>query len=177
MNAQSYGVLAEFDSPEALMDAVRKARDGGYTRVEAYSPFPIHGLDDALGFADGRISWIVFFGGLVGAILGFGLQYYIAVIAYPQNIGGRPDLSWPSWIPVTFECTVLLASFSAIIGMLVLNGLPRPYHPLFSVERFDHASQDSFFMCIESTDPKYEADQTEEFVRGLRPSFITKVEE
>lgn len=152
-----HGVVAEFETPEALMDAVRQVRNSGYTRLEAYTPFPVHGLTKAIGFEESKIKWMIFFGGVAGAFAGFGLQVWVSMIAYPHNSGGKPLYSWPAFIPVTFECMVLCASFAAVLGMLGMNGLPQPYHPIFEAKRFNLASQDRFFLCIESSDPEFES--------------------
>src|SRR5580658_5547361 len=153
-----YGVVAEFDAAETLVAAARKTVDGGYRNLEAYSPFPIEGLDEALGFHRSRVPLITLIGGIVGGIGGFFMQWFAAVIHYPTNIGGRPLNSWPAFIPVTFELTILCAAIATVLGMLGLNGLPMPYHPLFNVPSFERASRDRFFLCIESTDPKFERD-------------------
>ena len=164
-----YGLLAEFDTPEALATAAASARDAGYRQMEAYSPFPVHGLTEALGFRPSRLAALVLAGGVAGALGGFALQYWVSVIAYPHNVGGRPLNSWPAFIPVTFEMTILIASLTAVLGMLALNGLPRPHHPLFGMDRFAHASRDRFFLCIEAADPRFDLIQTRAFLQGLHP--------
>src|SRR5262244_3419020 len=148
-----YGVLGEFDNEHDLMAAAEKTRDAGYRRIDAYAPFPVEGLSEALGLRRNKVPLITLIGGLCGGLGGFGFEYWCNVISYPQNIGGRPLNSWPAFIPVTFELTVLGASLVAVFGMLALNGLPQPNHPLFNVERFaKHATTDRFFLCIESRD-------------------------
>lgn len=171
-----YGLLAEFDSPAQIVAAARKTREAGYKKVEAYTPFPIEELAHELGHHHSWVPYICLAGGIAGAVLGFGLCYWTSVIAYPMNIGGRPFNSWPSFIPVTYECTILLASFSAVIGMLVLNGLPEPHHPLFNSERFALASRDRYFLCVEAKDPKFDAAATRTFLQGLRASEVSDVE-
>ncbi|NIP18513.1 MAG: DUF3341 domain-containing protein, partial [Xanthomonadales bacterium] len=145
--------MAEFHEPDSLLAGVERAREAGYRKMDAYSPFPIEGLAEALGFRRTRIPLVVFLGGLVGCLGGFFLQYWVSAVDYPLNVGGRPLFSWPAFIPVTFELTILVAAFAAVLGMLGLNGLPMPYHPLFHVERFALASRDRFFLCIEADDP------------------------
>ena len=172
-----YGLLAEFESSAALLEAADRVRLAGYTRTDAFSPFPIHGLADAIGFKETRVAPIILGGGLCGLLGGFGLQYYSQVIAYPMNIGGRPTYSWVSWIPPTFETTILLAAFAAVIGMLALNGLPRPYHPVFNAPRFALASQDRFFLVIEATDPEFDTAKTRAFLAGLNPHEVVAVDE
>lgn len=150
-----YGILGRFDDPRELVRAAKEVRAAGYQRMDAYSPYPVHGLARGIGFRSTRLPWIVLLGGLIGAAGGFGMQYWITVIDYPLNIGGRPLNSWPAFMPVTFEVTILLAALSAVLGMLALNGLPRPNHPLFAIPQFDTVARDGFFLCIESRDPKF----------------------
>jgi len=156
--------MAEFDSPEALLEAGRRAFAEGFRRMDAYSPFPVDGLAEAIGFHRTRVPLIVLIGGLLGCIGGFYLQYWVAVIDYPINIGGRPLNSWPSFIPVTFELTILLAALAAFFGVLALNRLPMPYHPVFNVERFELASRNRFFLCIEAADTNFELERTRRFL-------------
>jgi mono/diheme cytochrome c family protein len=170
-----YGLLAEFEGPEQLLAATRAAHRAGYRRMDAYTPFPVHGLAQALGLRQTRLPWIVLAGGIIGCLGGFGMQYFAYVIHYPLNIGGRPLNSWPSWIIITFEMTILCAAFSAVFGMLALNGLPRPYHPLFYVPSFELASRTHFFLCIEAADAKFDLHDTQVFLRSLRPSDIAIV--
>jgi Protein of unknown function (DUF3341) len=159
-----YGLMAEFDSPETLLEASRRAFAEGFRRMDAYSPFPVDGLAEAIGFPRTRVPLIVLIGGIVGCIGGFWLQYWVSVIDYPINIGGRPLNSWPSFIPVTFELTILLAALAAFFSVLGLNRLPMPYHPVFNVKRFELASRNRFFLCIEAADKKFELERTRRFL-------------
>jgi hypothetical protein len=156
--------MAEFDSPEALLEASHRAFAEGFRRMDAYSPFPVDGLAEAIGFPRTRVPLIVLIGGIVGCVGGFWLQYWVSVIDYPINIGGRPLNSWPSFIPVTFELTILLAALAAFFSVLALNRLPMPYHPVFNVERFELASRNRFFLCIEAADNKFELERTRRFL-------------
>ena len=171
-----YGVMAEFDNPEMLRDGAERAHAAGYRRMDAYSPFPVEGLAEVIGFKRTHLPLIVLIGGILGGIGGFYLQYWSSVIDYPLIVGGKPYNSWPAFIPVTFETTILGAALAAVLGMLGLNGLPMPYHPVFNVERFALASRDRFFLCIEAADPKFDLDNTVEFLRSLTPSSIHEVE-
>ena len=150
-----YGVMAEFDNPSDLVAAARKVYSLGYRRINGYSPYPIEELSEAIGFTHTSLPLIVFIGGLLGGIGGFLMQYWIEVIDYPINVGGKPFNSWPAFIPIMFECTVLAAAFSAVLGMLVLNKLPQPYHPVFNVPNFAMATRDRFFLAVEANDPKF----------------------
>ena len=170
-----YGVMAEFDDPSSLVAATNRAREEGYRRMDAYSPYPIEELHDALGEHHSRLPLVVLIGGLIGCIGGYALQYWISAIAYPINVGGKPLHSWPAFIPVTFECTILAAALSAVLGMLALNGLPMPYHPVFSVPRFALASRNRFFLCIESKDPKFDLEKTRHFLETLDPREVSAV--
>ena len=172
-----YGLMAEFPDATSLVEAARRVRAEGYQKTDAYSPFPIHELFDALGARDNRVQLFVLLGGIAGGIAGFGLCYWVSAIAYPLNIGGRPYLSWPMFVPVTFELTILLAAFAAVFGMFALNGLPMPYHPVFNVARFAaHASQDGFFLAIESADPKFNRDRTRAFLQSLGAREVNDVQ-
>jgi len=169
--------MAEFDDANALVAATRRAHDEGYRRMDAYSPFPIEELHEALGSHHSRLPLIVLIGGLCGCVGGYALQYWAAAIAYPLNVGGRPFNSWPAFIPVTFECTILVAALSAVLGMLALNGLPMPHHPVFNVPRFALASRNRFFLCIEVKDRKFELESTRRFLETLEPREVSTVAE
>lgn len=172
-----YGVMAEFADPTSLVEAARRARAEGYRKVDAYSPFPIHELFEALDLNDRRLPFLVLMGGIAGCLAGFGLCYWVSVVAYPLNVGGRPFNSWPSFIPVTFEVTILLASLTTVLSLLVLNGLPMPYHPVFNVQRFrERASQDGLFLAIEADDPKFDRDGTRAFLQGLGATEVNEIE-
>ena len=170
-----YGMLAQFGTAGALLHAVEKARAAGYKKMEAYSPYPIHGLSEALGFHKTKLPWIILGGGFVGALTGLVMQWSSAAYFYPINVGGKPYFSWPAFVPITFECMILLAAFSAVLGMLGLNGLPQPYHPLFNSEAFAHASRDKFFLCVESQDPLFNVETTRTFLESLSPEEIDEV--
>jgi hypothetical protein len=167
--------MAEFDDPNALVAAAHRARLDGYRRMDAYSPFPIEELHEALGLAHTRLPLIVLLGGLIGCVGGYALQYWASAVAYPMNIGGRPLHSWPSFIPITFECTILVAALSAVFGMLGLNGLPMPYHPVFNVSRFALASRNRFFLCIEARDARFDLEKTRAFLETLNPREVSTV--
>lgn len=171
-----FGLLAEFDSAQALLDAAQQVGRAGYTKADAFSPFPIHGLAEALGFRERKVAPIVLAGGIAGALAGYGLEYWTQVIDFPMNIGGRPYHSWVSFIPPAFETTILFASISAVVGMIVLNGLPQPYHPVFNAPEFARASQDKFFLAIEASDPKFDMTATRQFLSGLHPREVVHVE-
>jgi len=170
-----YGLLAEFSQPEDLLAAATAARAAGYRRMDAYTPFPVHGLSEAIGFHHTRLPVIVLIGGIVGAFLGFGMQHWYETTHYMMNVGGRPHNSWPSFIVITFETTILCAALSAVLGMLALNGLPQPYHPLFNVPSFELASRSHFFLCIEARDPKFDFGATRAFLEGLGPMAVAAV--
>ena len=172
-----YGLVAEFEDSDVLLVAAQKTADEGYTHTDAHVPFPIHGLSEALGMKRTILPWIVFTCGLLGCIGGFYLQYWVSAVEYPLNVGGRPYLSWPSFIPVTFECTILLAGLSCLIGMLALNGLPRPYHPIFNAPNIEKASENTFFLCIEADDPKFELEAARSFMNGLGADAVSEVYE
>jgi hypothetical protein len=173
-----YGVMAEFEDPTSLVEAARRTYDEGYRQFESYSPYPIHEVFDAMHIRDKRVSRIVLAGGLTGLFTGLALQVWVSAVAYPLNVGGRPYLSWLMFIPVTFELTILFGAFAAVFGMLGLNGLPMPYHPVFNVERFAaHASQDRFFLAIEASDARFDRTGTRTFLQGLGAKEVNDVEE
>lgn len=173
---QSYGLMAEFADPRDLLDAARRAHAEGYRHMDAYTPIPVEGLAQALGAKRTKLPMLTLIGGLIGGITGFSVQYFASVIHYPLNIGGRPFNSWPSFIPITFELTILTAAFFTVLGMLGLNGLPMPYHPVFNVPQFKLASRDRFFLCIESCDPRYSAVETRAFLSSLPTLGVYEVE-
>jgi hypothetical protein len=171
-----YGVMAEFASPHDLLAAAGAARAAGFRKLDAFTPYPIERLSEALGHRPSRVPMLVLIGGMIGACAGYGLQYWVSAVAYPLNVGGRPYNSWPAFIPITFELTILVAGIFAVFGMLALNGLPTPYHPVFNVPRFALASRDRYFLCIESKDRKFDEASTRVFLEGLRPSGVFDVE-
>lgn len=173
--AASYGLMAEFDSAEELMAAAHKTHEAGYQKIDAYSPFPIEGLAEAIGFHKNRVSLVVLIGGLIGMISAYSLQYWVAVITYPTNVGGRPYQSWPSFIIITFELTILFGGLSAVIGMLGLNGLPMPYHPVFNVPEFSKVTDNKFFLVVFSSDPNYDSGRTRSFLSSLSPRMVVEV--
>ena len=162
-----YGLLAEFDNADKLVAATQRAHDAGYRKIDAYTPYPVEGLAEALGFHRTWVPPLVLLGGIIGAVAGYALQYYAAVIAYPVNVGGRPLNTWPMFVPVTFETTILFAAIFAVLSMFALNGLPMPYHPLFNVPRFDLATRDRFFLVVHVSDPKFDLDATRKFLMSL----------
>lgn len=170
-----YGLLAEFEDPHDLLAATRQAHSAGYRRMEAYTPIPVEGLTAALGKIPTRLPLLVLLGGVIGAAAGYSLQYWVSVVEYPMNIGGRPYHSWPAFVPVVFEMTILGAALTAVLGMLALNGLPRPHHPVFNVPEFKLASRNRFFLCIEARDAAFDALQTREFLQGLAPRNVLEV--
>jgi len=171
-----YGLVAEFADDKALVDAARRAHAAGYRKVDAYAPFSVEGLSDALGFRSDRVALITLLGGILGGMGAYFLQWYTAVIDYPINAGGRPLHSWPAFIPATFEMTVLGAALAAFFGMLILNGLPRLVHPIFNTPDFDLASRNRFFLCIEARDPRFEPGETRAFLDSLEPMRVAEVE-
>ena len=172
----SFGLMAEFKKPEDLLAATRRAFSEGYRKMDAYAPLPIHGLAAALGFERTNLPVFTFVCGLIGAISGYGLQYWVHVIDYPMNIGGRPMHSGPMFIPVMFELTILFAAAGTFFGLWIRNRLPMPYHPVFNVAGFERASQDGFFLCVESGDPLFDADKTRAFLQGLKPLEVSTVD-
>ncbi|HEX8096547.1 MAG TPA: DUF3341 domain-containing protein [Pyrinomonadaceae bacterium] len=171
-----YGLMAEFDNPTDVVAAARRTYEQGYRLINAYSPYPIEELSEAVGFHHTRLPIIVFAGGLIGGLTGYLMQYYTEVIDYPINVGGRPFHSWPSFVPITFEMTVLFAALAAVFGMLALNKLPQPYHPVFNVESFALATRDRFFLAIEAKDPRFDYDETRKFMEGLGAREVSDVE-
>ena len=175
MRPPIWGLLAEFDSPSALVAAAARARDAGYTRIDAHTPFPVEELVEALGVKRTILPLLVLLGGILGCVGGYFMQYYASTVGYPLNVGGRPMHSWPMFVPITFELTVLVAGLSAVLGLLALNGLPMPYHPLFNVPRFALATRNRFFLCIEARDPRFERDGTARFLRSLGSQEVSEV--
>jgi hypothetical protein len=171
-----YGVMAQFDNPSQLVAAARSAYAAGYRQINGYSPFPIEELDEAIGFKRTTLPYIVFAGGVLGALGGFFMQYWMEVVDYPLIVGGKPFNSWPAFIPITFECTVLGAAFAAVFGMLALNKLPQPYHPVFNAPSFALATRDSFFLVIEAKDAKFDHDEAVRFLKNLDPRVVVDVE-
>lgn|SRR5690606_627613 len=174
-SSELFGLLAEFDSPTAIVEAARRAREAGYTKVDAYTPFPIHELDEALQLRRTILPWLVLGGGIAGMVAGFALQYWASVIAYPLNIGGRPLASWPAFVVPAFETTILFAALTAVIGMIALNGFPQPYHPVFNVPSFSNASSDRFFLTIERSDPRFDQTATRQFLESLHPLGVSDI--
>jgi len=170
-----YGMMAEFDSASDLVAAARRTREEGYHKIDAYSPFPVEGLAEEIGFRKNSVPLVVLIGGILGCMSGYALQYWISAVSYPINVGGRPYNSWPAFIVVTFEMTILFAGLAAVLGMLALNGLPMPYHPVFNVPRFAFATRDRFFLIIFSSDAKYDAGATRAFLETLGPRSISEV--
>ena len=171
-----YGLMAEFDTPAALIAATERSREAGYRKLDAYAPYPIEELVHALGHHHSKLPLMVLVGGVVGCLAGLGLQVWTNAVVYPLNIGGKPILSWPAFVPVTFEMTILFASLTAVLGMLALNGLPTPHHPVFNLPRFSAASRDRYFLCIEAADPRFELWGTRSFLEGLGPTEVSEVE-
>ncbi len=175
LEPNTYGVVAEFAHADEVLAAAHKAREAGYTVMDAYSPVPVHGLDEALGRKRSILAWLVFAGGMTGTLTGFGMQYWMAHINYPWNVGGRPTVSWPAFIPVTFELTILFAALTCVIGMFALNGLPRPHHPIFNTPNFDRSAIDHYFLCIEAKDPQFEEDKVTAFLQECGPEAVNTI--
>lgn len=171
-----YGIVAEFDTPEELMAASRKVRDAGYKKIDAFAPFPVEGLSEAIGFKDKLIPTLMLIGGIVGIIWGLGVQVFSLGWSYPLNIGGRPIWSWPNYIPITFEATVLTCAFTGVVMMFALNGLPQLYHPIFDAPNFDRASTDKFFLLIEARDAKFDLASTKQFMQGLGTERVSEIQ-
>lgn len=172
-----HGLLAMFEDPADVVEAIHRTREEGYEEYDTFSPYPVEEFADAQEVHHSWLPWIVLCGGIAGALVGWGLQYVTSTEVYPMNIGGRPYNSWPAFIVVIFECTILFSAFSAVFGMLALNGLPQPHHPLFSVESFKRASQDRYFLYIESKDPRFDSERTRSFLESLSPSEVSAVED
>jgi len=170
-----HGVIAEFESPAALIEAARQAREAGYRRMDAYTPYPIEELAHALALPRTKLPVLVLAGGALGCATGLAMQWFATAVHYPVNVGGRPLASWPSYVPITFELTVLFAAIAAVLGMLALNGLPMPYHPVFNVARFALASRNRFFLCIQARDPQFDLEGTRRFLETLEPREVTNV--
>jgi hypothetical protein len=171
-----YGVIAEFDDPDKVYDAAMAARAAGYRQMDAYTPFPVHGLAEVLGFEDGRIPWLAFGGGLFGVTSGFMLLIWVSWVDYPWNVGGKSLISWPQFVPIAYECTILFTALTAFAMQFFLNGLPKPYDPIFNARNFERASQDRFFLCIEAEDPKFDEAEVSAFLRTLGPEDVSSVE-
>ena len=172
-----YGLMAEFNSPEEVLAAAHRTRAAGYRRIDAFSPIPVEGLAEAIGFEWTALPIITFIGGFLGGCTGFFMCWYANVISFPLNIGGKPFNSWPAWIPITFELTILGGAIATVVGMLALNGLPTPYHPVFNVDRFALATTDKFFLCIKSRDKNFDLAQTKAFLEGLNPHGVFEIED
>jgi hypothetical protein len=177
MKENLYGILAEFDTATEMVDAARQIRDAGYTKTDAFSPFPLHEIDEALGIKRSILPYLIFAGGITGLVTGIALQYYVHVFEWPIIVGGRPHFSLPAFIPPTFEMTILFSAFTAVFGMLFLNKLPSPYHPVFNVPRFALATREKFFLVIEADDPKYDYAETRAFMETLGAQEVFDVEE
>lgn len=171
-----YGLIAEFDDAHQIVEAAKRVRAAGYRKVDAYSPLPVEGLDEAIGFRDTHVPHIMLVAGILGGLTGFFGIYYLLVHEYPMNIGGRPEFAWPMYIPITFELTVLFAALCGIGGMIALNGLPQPYHPVFEAPNFDRATSDRFFLCIEAKDPGFDREKTRAFMEGLGALNVSEIE-
>jgi hypothetical protein len=170
-----FGLLAEFEKPEQVLEATRQARREGYHEMDAFTPYPVEGLATELGMRRTRMPFLVLLTAVVGTAVGYSMQYWTMKVDYPFDVGGRPENSWPAFLPIVFEVMVLVASISALLGMLFLNGLPQPYHPLFRVERFVEANSFRFFLCIEAADPRFDREATARFLAGLAAARVIEV--
>lgn len=177
MDKKLFGLMAEFDSVTGVVKAAEQVRDAGFTRTDAFSPFPIHEMDEALGIKRSILSFLIFAGGITGLLTGLALVYWTHSIEYPIIVAGRPHFSLPAFIPPIYELTILLASFTAVFGMLLLNGLPQPYHPVFNVPRFNLAMREKFFLLIETADEKFDYEETRKFMENLNAQEVHDVEE
>jgi hypothetical protein len=175
MNASIYGLMAEFSGDEKILTAARSAREHGYRRMDAFTPFPVDGLPEALGQKKSIVPLIVLICAILGGFSGYFMEWYATSVSYPVNVGGRPLNTWPMFIPITFELTILSGALAAIIGMLVLNRLPEPHHPVFNAPDFERASTDKFFLCIEAVDPRFDLAATRKFLETLHPESISEV--
>ena len=175
MSDKIYGLIAEFRTGDALLAAAKRARDDGYRALEAYAPYPVEGIAEAVGFRGNRVPLITLLGGIIGGLGGYFLQWYSAVIDYPINVGGRPLHSWPSFIPATFELTILGAALAAVFGMLTANGLPRLHHPIFNAPDFEQATRSRFFLCLPVRDPHFDAQRSKSFLQSLQPLSVAEV--
>jgi len=171
-----YGLMAEFETSEVLLAAAQRTYEAGYRQIDAFTPFPVEGLAEAIGFHKTRVPLICLIGGLIGCFGGFFLQWWPNVIGFPLNIGGKPYNSWPSFIPITFELTILCAGLATVFGMLALNGFPNPYHPVFNAPRFELATRNRFFLCIKARDQKFDAQKTKEFLQSLKAREVAEIE-
>lgn len=176
MAGATYALIAEFHDPDDVLEAAGKVYSEGYRKVEAYTPFPVHGLSEAIKAEDSKVRWAAFLAGVAGGVGGMLMEIYVLAYDYPHNVGGRPLISWPQFIPVAYELTILCAAFGAVLGMFAFNGLPRPHHPIFNAKNFERASQDRFFIGIEATDPKFDLEATQAFLRSLGADDVSTVE-
>jgi Protein of unknown function (DUF3341) len=177
MDKKLYGLMAEFETTTDVVKAAEQVRDAGYTKTDAFSPFPIHEMDEALGIKRSILSFLIFGGGLTGLLTGLALVTWTHGFEYPIMVAGRPNLSYPAFIPPIYELTILFSAFTAVFGMLILNGLPQPYHPVFNVPRFNLASREKFFLLIEAEDEKFDYEETKKFMEGLNPQEVHDVDE
>ena len=173
--SQLYGVVAEFADADEVLNAAKAAHSAGYRVMDAYSSVPVHGLDEALGRPRSKLPLLVFCGGVFGCCVGFGMQVYFSDVYYPWNVGGRPTISWPAFIPITFECTILFSALTAVFGMFGLNGLPRPHHPIFNTPNFDRSTLDHYFLCIEAKDDKFDEQEVTDFLQAQNPEAVSSV--